>query len=298
MLRLKEMIQLLDLYRQAGTRRIGIYALGEKGRLEIQELDLFKGGILRYRRMRELNERGEGIYFAPKGISGMLFLDDPEIDPDLEPLPKGTVVVVTSPGKFQLHIPVDKSLSRAERTKYQRLLCKRYKADKGAIDGDHLRRIPGFRNQKYPEKPMIRIFKVVEEGEELTVQELEAEIAKEPPRGAVFKHTPPRGGSQLSDDELLERAMRSNKKFRKLWEGEWERDYPSQSEADLALCAMLAYWTGGDWERVDRLFRRSGLYREKWDEVHSADGRTYGELTIHKAIRFIRRKKLAKARET
>ncbi len=39
--------------------------------------------------------------------------------------------------------------------------------------------------------------------------------------------------------------------------------YTSQSEADLALCNFLAFWTGGDAARIDRLFRRSGLYRPK-----------------------------------
>jgi len=37
------------------------------------------------------------------------------------------------------------------------------------------------------------------------------------------------------------------------------------SRADLALCGMLAFWCGGDPERIDRLFRRSDLMREKWD---------------------------------
>jgi len=35
---------------------------------------------------------------------------------------------------------------------------------------------------------------------------------------------------------------------------------------------------------MDRLFRQSGLLREKWDEVHFADGSTYGEKTIERAI--------------
>jgi len=35
---------------------------------------------------------------------------------------------------------------------------------------------------------------------------------------------------------------------------------------------------------MDRLFRQSGLVREKWDEVHFADGSTYGEKTIERAI--------------
>ena len=34
----------------------------------------------------------------------------------------------------------------------------------------------------------------------------------------------------------------------------------------MALCALLAFWTGKDTARMDRLFRRSGLMRPKWDE--------------------------------
>ncbi|GAB3686556.1 hypothetical protein GCM10028857_18780 [Salinarchaeum chitinilyticum] len=36
--------------------------------------------------------------------------------------------------------------------------------------------------------------------------------------------------------------------------------------------------------QMDRLFRRSGLLRDKWDEVHYADGATYGERTIERAV--------------
>lgn len=35
---------------------------------------------------------------------------------------------------------------------------------------------------------------------------------------------------------------------------------------------------------MDRVFRNSGLYRDKWDAVHFADGSTYGEKTIDRAI--------------
>ncbi len=38
------------------------------------------------------------------------------------------------------------------------------------------------------------------------------------------------------------------------------------SSADAALCQHLAFWTGKDSGRIDRLFRRSALYREKWEE--------------------------------
>jgi len=60
--------------------------------------------------------------------------------------------------------------------------------------------------------------------------------------------------------------------------------YPSQSEADMALCSLLAFWTGGDATQMDRLFRNSGLMRPKWDEVHFSDGATYGERTVERAI--------------
>lgn len=72
--------------------------------------------------------------------------------------------------------------------------------------------------------------------------------------------------------------------FTKLRAGNWQADYPSQSEADLAFCGKLAFWTGKDAALMDALFRESGLMRPKWDEKHFADGRTYGQEVINKAI--------------
>jgi len=89
----------------------------------------------------------------------------------------------------------------------------------------------------------------------------------------------------LTDAQLIEKARRSETglKFDRLWRGDFSQ-YDSQSEGDLALCIMLAFWTGSDRARMDRLFRQSGLFRSKWDERHGADGRTYGQMTIAKAI--------------
>ena len=58
--------------------------------------------------------------------------------------------------------------------------------------------------------------------------------------------------------------------------------YPSHSEADLALCNHLAFYTGNNEHEMDRLYRNSGLMRPKWDEMHG--GKTYGEGVIEKAI--------------
>lgn len=92
----------------------------------------------------------------------------------------------------------------------------------------------------------------------------------------------------LDDEELLEKARNAanGEKFEQLWTGN-TAGYESHSEADMALCSLLAFWTGGDRSRIDRLFRQSGLMREKWDEVHYADGSTYGEKTIERAVAVV-----------
>lgn len=70
----------------------------------------------------------------------------------------------------------------------------------------------------------------------------------------------------VSDRRLLERAREAENgaKFSALWAGNTS-GYDSHSEADLALVNLLAFWTRGDVERMDRLFRRSGLMRQKWE---------------------------------
>lgn len=90
----------------------------------------------------------------------------------------------------------------------------------------------------------------------------------------------------LSDEQVLEKARSAQnaESFSGLWDGQWQSAYGSQSEADLALCCSLAFWTGKDPAQMDRLFRQSKLFREKWDIVHHADGATYGAETIKQAL--------------
>lgn len=89
----------------------------------------------------------------------------------------------------------------------------------------------------------------------------------------------------LSDRDLLDHAMNAanGPAFRQLWEGN-RSGYPSESESDLALCSHLLFWTGGNVAEAGRLFQLSGLMRPKWNERHAADGRTYGDLTLAKAL--------------
>jgi P4 family phage/plasmid primase-like protien len=96
---------------------------------------------------------------------------------------------------------------------------------------------------------------------------------------------PPLQKSQfLSDKALVEKAgsAKNGQKFRALMSGDLN-GYRSQSEADQALCNMLAFWTGRDAQLMDNLFRQSGLMRPKWDRS-AGQGQTYGQRTIDKAI--------------
>ena len=120
------------------------------------------------------------------------------------------------------------------------------------------------------------------------VQDAERDTASESEqRGDADARSPTTGAADvdLDDEDLLEKARNASngKKFERLWNGNTV-SYDSQSEADMALCCLLAFWTGGNRTQMEHLFRQSGLLREKWDEVHYADGSTYGEKTIERAI--------------
>lgn len=87
-----------------------------------------------------------------------------------------------------------------------------------------------------------------------------------------------------NDEEVISKALSSKNNiiFSSLYYGQWEGAYTSQSDADLALCSFLAFWTNKDATQMDRIFRKSKLYRQKWDENRGEH--TYGEITIQKAI--------------
>lgn len=97
------------------------------------------------------------------------------------------------------------------------------------------------------------------------------------PKPQKPKAVPP--GSFLSDAAVIDLAMSAanSEKFRKLWNGD-TTGYASQSEAELALCSILAFYCGGDEEQIDRLMRLSDLCREKWDRED------YSRRTIEKAV--------------
>ncbi len=85
------------------------------------------------------------------------------------------------------------------------------------------------------------------------------------------------------DKDLLEKAFAAKncEKLKRLFNGDTSGHRDDDSAADLGLCSMLAFWTQ-DPAQIDRIFRRSGLMRDKWDSRRGDS--TYGAWTINKAL--------------
>lgn len=84
--------------------------------------------------------------------------------------------------------------------------------------------------------------------------------------------------ARLTDEQIIEKASASDK-FSALFSGDMTAYNNDHSSADLALCNILAFWTGKDAAQMDSLFRKSGLYRaDKWER------KDYRDATISKAI--------------
>ena len=103
----------------------------------------------------------------------------------------------------------------------------------------------------------------------------------EPKREPEPQHTPDFPKSRI---DIIEKARNAKNgvKFSALFDYGDISGYNSHSEADLALCNSLCFWTNGNAVAIDAYFRQSKLMRKKWDKRHGAD--TYGNMTINKAL--------------
>src|SRR5215204_2271305 len=120
--------------------------------------------------------------------------------------------------------------------------------------------------------------RTIENRQEQTLA-LRRRVLGEPVSSNGHEKTHSVASSDLSDQEIIMKAAaaENGQKFQRLWAGATS-DYTSESEADQALCSLLAFWTGPDPAKIDQLFRESGLYREKWER---ADCR---ERTVSKSL--------------
>jgi len=124
--------------------------------------------------------------------------------------------------------------------------------------------------------------------------------------GADWTDAPVDGWTGCEDDnELIAKALTKQSHtaafggratFRQLWDGDAEalaKHFPDpggirpfdESSADGALAAHLAFWTGKNCARIERLMRQSGLVRDKWDTHKSYLLRTItGACAVQKKI--------------
>ena len=84
----------------------------------------------------------------------------------------------------------------------------------------------------------------------------------------------------LPDSELWQRMFDSEhgRDIKALYDGDTSAYGNDHSSADLALCSYLNYWTNGDTSRIDRMFRQSGLMRDKWER------KDYRDMAIARAL--------------
>lgn len=97
------------------------------------------------------------------------------------------------------------------------------------------------------------------------------------------------GNEYTADDipRVIEKSLKGSKleKWNKLFYSADLTQYNNDhSKADMALCGFLCFWCHGNPALIDKVFRRSALMREKWDDKRQG-AKTYGELTIEKALK-------------
>jgi len=162
-------------------------------------------------------------------------------------------------------------------------------------------RIPGTRNIKDGfENTNVRILRHDDDAR-YTIEELDAallpdepplesplrvveqpQVRRQPSEHVHSEQSQRPNGFPGTDTELIALAKKAKNgaKFQALWKGDIS-DYPSESEADLALMNLLAFWTGRDAARMGLLFNQSGLgARGKWQ-----DREDYRTSTINIALK-------------
>jgi hypothetical protein len=185
-------------------------------------------------------------------------------------IPAPTLIVQSSPHKYHFiwnvvgfTAPAVEAMNRALEQKF---------GTDSVSDVARVLRIPGFYNikAKYGKtKPMATIieynqppatgitisdFKIPLENERTAVVLEPAQPRSEDPLAAIIDAIP--------DEKLIERikASEQGKKFTKLMDGECPQGY---FKASNSLCAILAWWTHNNPERIDRIYKTSRLYTDR-----------------------------------
>jgi len=264
-----------------------------------------------FNQLFELNRRGAGVFVVVNATTGdkdehvtniravFVDLDGVPLEPVLEAGLSPHLIVETSPGHYQAYWKVS-DCKIIDFTPLQRALAKRFGGDNSVVNLSRIMRLPGFYHLK-GDPFLIRIISVndqeaytlqkVVSGLELTPLLNEQQEKQSVNNGVTTVFNSP---EPCSDDEVIERAKRAENgdKFSWLFDGKgviggkWQitPEYPSQSEADLALVGILAFYSQNE-AQLERLFERSPLGQTPKDNYkHRYQKKDYVKRTIRKAL--------------
>lgn len=160
----------------------------------------------------------------------------------------------------------------------------RHKGNYEMYDTNRYFALTGFKVNKYP-----ITFK---ENNELLKEYHDKYLGKD--KSFVFERISENGEiekttlSTLNYDSVIDKALKTDLKFAELYHGKWEGQYPSQSEADSAFVCKLAYYLDKNVVAIDSYFKRSGLYRDKWERKGNDNIPSYKERTIAQALQVVK----------
>jgi hypothetical protein len=262
---------------------------GQVKEIEIWSINLEKKNAMKLQTIHDISElnekqiwyfvniRKENVYFKPvSDMQAVLFLDDvPE--GNLNKLPSNTIIVQTSPGKYQAHIFLQRARGLEERTRLQKLLQQCFGSDPASTDGNHARRLPNTINWKYESRPVVRVIKEMRTGKtpEQFITELEREQRKEQ--------------EKQEQEKLREAKIKSNDGEKNWWYfyhlKQDENGKADLSRVDFAYTVYL-YKKGLSKKEIERRLEMESENIQERKKGHLQD---YLDRTYRKALIFVKK---------
>lgn len=183
-------------------------------------------------------------------------------------------VIVFSGGGYHAYWLLAQTYHIDDDAARQRIIEIQYAWDTHVTGDNHVKdlarvlRVPGTYNRKpeyAPNYPQVEVVKF-DMGQQYELDELTTQVESiiEAARAKRSTSSADVVVVDLDDHAIVERMRQSDVAIDALWGGDLSAYNDDHSDADLALCNHLAFWFGRDRERMDKAFRYSGLYREKW----------------------------------
>jgi hypothetical protein len=198
---------------------------------------------------------------------GALWCETDGADLNASPI-KPTAVVESSPGHFHCYAKLEHPIAPSKAEELNKRWALSFGADTSGFDLTQLLRVPGTRNHKYPDAPVVTL-RYVDDDTVFKPDELE-HVLPALPKSA--RPEPTGFAEALSEDdfELIATLGQKSPLFGRLYAGD-TTDYEDDgkvdySDADWACAQDLLRATAGDQERVYRLMCQSSLARPRWNE--------------------------------